>query len=60
MVEVRNRWAAGVPVRLIGDRGAIFEADPLVVMAAVKVPPPFGTACTDEHIPISRAAQPTG
>ena len=26
-IAVANRFAAGVPVRLIGDRGAIFEAD---------------------------------
>jgi phosphatidylserine/phosphatidylglycerophosphate/cardiolipin synthase-like enzyme/regulation of enolase protein 1 (concanavalin A-like superfamily) len=28
-IAVANRWAAGVPVRIIGDRGAIFEGDPL-------------------------------
>jgi phosphatidylserine/phosphatidylglycerophosphate/cardiolipin synthase-like enzyme len=27
-IAIANRWAAGVPVRLIGDRAAIFEADP--------------------------------
>jgi regulation of enolase protein 1 (concanavalin A-like superfamily) len=27
-IAVANRFAAGVPVRIIGDRGAIFEADP--------------------------------
>src|SRR5499427_3869751 len=27
-IAIANRFAAGVPVRLIGDRGAIFEADP--------------------------------
>ncbi len=27
-IAIANRWAAGVPVRIIGDRGAIFEADP--------------------------------
>src|SRR2546430_373343 len=26
-IAIANRWAAGVPVRLLGDRGAIFEAD---------------------------------
>jgi phosphatidylserine/phosphatidylglycerophosphate/cardiolipin synthase-like enzyme len=26
-IAVANRWAAGVPVRIMGDRGAIFEAD---------------------------------
>src|SRR5262252_5078787 len=27
-IAIANRFAAGVPVRLIGDRGSIFEADP--------------------------------
>ena len=27
-IAIANRFAAGVPVRIIGDRGAIFEADP--------------------------------
>jgi len=27
-IAIANRFAAGVPVRLLGDRGAIFEADP--------------------------------
>src|SRR3954447_5972528 len=27
-IAVANRFAAGVPVRIMGDRGAIFEADP--------------------------------
>src|SRR5258708_27318 len=27
-IAIANRFAAGVPVRLMGDRGAIFEADP--------------------------------
>src|SRR5436190_18550286 len=27
-IAVANRFAAGVAVRIIGDRGAIFEADP--------------------------------
>jgi len=27
-IAIANRFAAGVPVRLIGDRGAIFDADP--------------------------------
>jgi hypothetical protein len=27
-IAIANRWNAGVPVRLLGDRGAIFEADP--------------------------------
>jgi len=27
-IAIANRWAAGVPVRLIGDRAAIFEDDP--------------------------------
>ena len=27
-IAIANRWHAGVPVRLIGDRGAIFESDP--------------------------------
>src|SRR5437763_3048356 len=27
-IAIVNRFHAGVPVRLIGDRGAIFEADP--------------------------------
>ena len=27
-IAIANRFAAGVPVRLIGDRGAIFEIDP--------------------------------
>src|SRR5947207_6674493 len=27
-IAIANRWRAGVPVRLIGDRGSIFEADP--------------------------------
>jgi len=27
-IALANRFAAGVPVRIIGDRGAIFEADP--------------------------------
>jgi hypothetical protein len=27
-IAIANRFAAGVPVRLIGDRGAIFEVDP--------------------------------
>ena len=27
-IAVANRFAAGVPVRVIGDRGAIFETDP--------------------------------
>src|SRR5437764_245861 len=27
-IAIAARFAAGVPVRLIGDRGAIFEADP--------------------------------
>src|SRR5262249_11350433 len=26
-IAIANRFAAGVPVRIIGDRGAIFEAD---------------------------------
>jgi regulation of enolase protein 1 (concanavalin A-like superfamily) len=27
-IAIANRFAAGVPVRLIGDRGALFDADP--------------------------------
>src|SRR5438093_11897278 len=27
-IAIANRFAAGVKVRIIGDRGAIFEADP--------------------------------
>jgi len=27
-MAIANRWNAGVPVRLFGDRGSIFEADP--------------------------------
>jgi hypothetical protein len=27
-IAIANRFAAGVPVRIMGDRGAIFEADP--------------------------------
>src|SRR2546423_15461695 len=27
-IAIANRFKAGVPVRLMGDRGAIFEADP--------------------------------
>ena len=27
-IAIANRWAAGVPVRIIGDRGALFEGDP--------------------------------
>ena len=27
-IAIANRFAAGVPVRLVGDRGAIFEVDP--------------------------------
>ena len=27
-IAIANRFAAGVPVRLMGDRGAIFEIDP--------------------------------
>ena len=27
-IAIANRFAAGVQVRIIGDRGAIFEADP--------------------------------
>src|ERR1043166_8164834 len=27
-IAIANRFAAGVPVRLVGDRGSIFEADP--------------------------------
>ncbi|OLE97924.1 MAG: hypothetical protein AUG75_02530, partial [Cyanobacteria bacterium 13_1_20CM_4_61_6] len=27
-IAVANRFAAGVPVRIIGDRGSMFEADP--------------------------------
>src|SRR5207245_1013118 len=27
-IAVANRWNAGVPVRVIGDRGALFEGDP--------------------------------
>jgi phospholipase C len=27
-IAIANRFAAGVPIRLIGDRGSIFEADP--------------------------------
>src|SRR5579862_10050629 len=27
-IAIANRWAAGVPVRIIGDRAAIFEDDP--------------------------------
>jgi len=27
-IAIANRFAAGVPVRIIGDRGSIFEADP--------------------------------
>jgi regulation of enolase protein 1 (concanavalin A-like superfamily) len=27
-IAIANRFAAGVPIRLIGDRGAIFEGDP--------------------------------
>jgi hypothetical protein len=27
-IAIANRFAAGIPVRVIGDRGAIFEADP--------------------------------
>ena len=27
-IAIANRFNAGVPVRIIGDRGAIFEADP--------------------------------
>jgi phosphatidylserine/phosphatidylglycerophosphate/cardiolipin synthase-like enzyme len=26
-IAVANRWAAGVPVRIMGDRGSLFEAD---------------------------------
>jgi len=28
-IAIANRFAAGVPVRLLGDRGSIFEIDPL-------------------------------
>src|SRR5579862_5197561 len=27
-IAIANRWATGVPVRIIGDRAAIFEDDP--------------------------------
>src|SRR5580704_14659867 len=27
-IAIANRWAAGVPVRIIGDRAALFENDP--------------------------------
>jgi hypothetical protein len=27
-IAIANRWHAGVPVRIIGDRGSIFESDP--------------------------------
>jgi phosphatidylserine/phosphatidylglycerophosphate/cardiolipin synthase-like enzyme len=27
-IAIANRWRAGVPVRLIGDRGSMFESDP--------------------------------
>src|SRR6058998_2383380 len=27
-IALTNRWNAGVPIRLIGDRGGIFEGDP--------------------------------
>jgi phosphatidylserine/phosphatidylglycerophosphate/cardiolipin synthase-like enzyme len=60
-IAVSNAWAAGVPVRLIGDRGALFEGDPGTFPCTTS---PSHTRCefywlANQGIPIRLRVNPT-